>query len=287
MTVSASLFADDGTRLSFERSGAGPGTICFVPSHPFSARAVHAIPALDAALTRLAERYTVLIIETRGAGRAEHRPPYTLANMAEDILTVVQESGSRGCVLWGHRSAGIAVAMAAKRRPDLIGSVVLDGPFTTDAYTALLGGDRPAIYTRPIGEIDDILYRAVSRTIDEWMELAPESLRDAVLTEARASAPAEAWLESLAATTVFLRKSASVDPAIRFRLKQPLATLLPPAGLGGPPVEQLRAIAALNSQAIRIEGSDWWHAQHNADAAGPVVAALTTWINHLAQGAAA
>ena len=85
-----SLTSDDGVRIGIDQRGAGSPFVLFLPTHPLSARAVRATPALDALLDSLAQECTVAVAEVRGAGEAEARAPYHPQRFALDAVTILE-----------------------------------------------------------------------------------------------------------------------------------------------------------------------------------------------------
>lgn len=161
------------------RPGAGP-TLVFLHYWGGSARTWQ--PVVD----RLVGR-DVLTLDFRGSGRSSALPgPYTLEQLAEDTLAVLDDAGVGDHVLVGHSMGGkVAQLVAARRSPGLRG-VVLVAP----------GPARPAAEITP--EYQEGLSHAydsdgsVEGVRDHVLTATdlPGELKVQVLTDSRAAAPA-------------------------------------------------------------------------------------------------
>jgi pimeloyl-ACP methyl ester carboxylesterase len=112
----------NGTRLSVAVGGRGP-TLVLLHGWPQTGRVWRHVMA------PLAEEYTVVVPDLRGAGDSE-RPAdgYTKTNQAEDLRGVLRELGLSGpAVVAGHDiGAMVALAWAAAHPPDVAALVLLD-----------------------------------------------------------------------------------------------------------------------------------------------------------------
>ena len=71
-----------------------------------------------------------ILIDRPGTGWSDAGPfPRTTAREAEEIIAAIEQSGERGPFVWaGHSFGGLLVANIARRRPDLVHTVVLLDP---------------------------------------------------------------------------------------------------------------------------------------------------------------
>jgi pimeloyl-ACP methyl ester carboxylesterase len=99
------LTSKDGTRLAFERSGAGPAVILVVGA--FNARATGAPLAQT-----LADHFSVFNYDRRGRGESGDSPAYAIEREIEDLGALIAEAGGSACV-FGYSSGAILALRAA------------------------------------------------------------------------------------------------------------------------------------------------------------------------------
>ncbi|WP_263731179.1 alpha/beta fold hydrolase [Cellulomonas sp. SG140] len=122
-STDAASAAGSGLPTYDHRAGTGP-TLVLLHYWGGSAR------TWDAVVDRLPGR-DVLALDLRGWGRSQHLPgPYSLHQLAADVLGVIAEAGVREHVLVGHSMGGkVAQLVAAGRPAGLLGLVlVAPGP---------------------------------------------------------------------------------------------------------------------------------------------------------------
>ncbi|ELZ15229.1 alpha/beta hydrolase [Haloterrigena salina JCM 13891] len=113
----------DGVRLHYYRSG-GSGRP-FVVSHGITNDGRSRIPLVE----DLTDEYDVIAYDARGHGRsAAPDEQYTYADLADDLVGLVDALELEAPVLYGHSMGGTTVATAAAREPDLPQAVVLEDP---------------------------------------------------------------------------------------------------------------------------------------------------------------
>ena len=107
--------------------------------------------------TVLAQRLRVIAFDNRGVGRSDKpRGPYTLAELAEDAVAVLDAAGVSRAHLYGISMGGMVAQEAALRYPDRVRALVLGA---TSA-----GGERSA---PPDDETLDFLRRRPAMSADE------------------------------------------------------------------------------------------------------------------------
>ena len=108
-----------GTRLYYEDTGSGPVMLL---SHSWwcDGRQWPQVPVLvDAG-------YRVLNLDNRGHGQSEpHRQPFTLWDMADDLVAVLDHAEVDQAILVGLSIGGMASIRAALRYPDRVRALVL------------------------------------------------------------------------------------------------------------------------------------------------------------------
>lgn len=122
----ATVISNDGTRIAFDRIGAGPavilvdGAMCYRASGPMTSIA-----------KLLAARYTVFTYDRRGRGDSTNVQPYSVAREVEDLQALIAEAG--GSALVCGLSSGAALALEAAHRGAAIRKLALfEAPFFVD-----------------------------------------------------------------------------------------------------------------------------------------------------------
>ena len=110
-------------------------------------------------LAALRERYRVVTYDQAGTGRNRRELPadHSIAAMADEVLAVLDATGTPACHFVGHALGGLAGLDLAMRRPDRLSSLtVVNGWAAAHAHTrrcfemrlALLKHGGPAAYVR-------------------------------------------------------------------------------------------------------------------------------------------
>ena len=127
--------SNDGTRIAFDRTGAGPavilvdGAMCYRASGPMGPIA-----------TLLAQRYTVFTYDRRGRGDSTNVQPYAVEREVEDLQALIAEAG--GSALVCGLSSGAALALEAAHRGAPISKLALfEAPFFVDDTRTPLPAD--------------------------------------------------------------------------------------------------------------------------------------------------
>jgi len=116
----------DGGRIAFEVYGTGDPAIMFVP--PWSI--VHS-RIWKAQIPDFARRHRVIAWDARGNGRSDRpREPsaHSDESIAQDLLAVLDASGTDSAVLVGLSGAALPAIMVATEHPDRVLGLVLIGP---------------------------------------------------------------------------------------------------------------------------------------------------------------
>ena len=101
--MTQSIVSRDGTRIVFDRSGAGPAPV----------RVGGALTTRDvfAPLAQLEPHFTLYAYDRRGRGDSGDTPPYAVEREVEDVPAVIEATSGRAFV-FGH-SSGAALALQA------------------------------------------------------------------------------------------------------------------------------------------------------------------------------
>jgi pimeloyl-ACP methyl ester carboxylesterase len=138
----------DGTRIGFERLGAGPPLVVVHGGTADRSRWAPVAPTL-------AEWHTVLLVDRRGRGASGDNAqlPYSLGLEVDDLLAVVETAADRSgtpVALLGH-SFGALCSLEALLRTDRISRAVLyEPPFTSPELPVL----RPGVLQRMQRQLD-------------------------------------------------------------------------------------------------------------------------------------
>jgi pimeloyl-ACP methyl ester carboxylesterase len=124
----------DGTRIAFERSGAGPVLILV-------AAALANRDGTTKLAKALAQRFTVINYDRRGRGGSGDTPPYAIEREVDDIDALIEASGG-SALLFGSSSGAVLALEAASRLGARVAKLFLyEPPFITDASQPALPED--------------------------------------------------------------------------------------------------------------------------------------------------
>ncbi len=168
------IIADDGCRIRFDVSGAGP-TILLIPGLGGAASFWSTIVPL------LSNDFQVVAVDHRGAGRSD-RPdgPYRVAQIASDTVAILGKLGASRAHIVGHSTGGVVAQSIAIDLPQMVESLVISGSW-----------DRPDARFRQLFQARlEILLQAGPATYQrlthalgfpaEWLEHETQALERAV-----------------------------------------------------------------------------------------------------------
>jgi pimeloyl-ACP methyl ester carboxylesterase len=128
----ANVISKDGTRIAFERSGAGPALI--LVDGAFCSRAFGPMPKLA---PLLAQHFTVFMYDRRGRGASGDATSYAKEREVEDVAALIREAGGSAFVYGVSSGAALAIeAMASGLPIDRL--ALYEPPFMVDE-----GGRKP------------------------------------------------------------------------------------------------------------------------------------------------
>ena len=105
-------------RLHWEEAGDGPPVLLIMGLGMNATGWWRTIPALAG--------FRVLSFDNRGMGRSERVPgPYTVAEMADDAVSVLDDAGVERAHVYGISLGGMIAQEVALRHPDRVGALVL------------------------------------------------------------------------------------------------------------------------------------------------------------------
>ena len=163
----------DGLRLAYDVRGSGRnGTVVLAGGSgmpPLVWELCGLSEALDAA------GYQVLTYSARGVAPSEAPPPpYTIADLADDLAGLLVHLGISDCRLVGYSLGGFVAELMVRRRPDLIRCAVLLGSAGHPGPVALARCDAEAELVAALG----YLPAPFMRFTELMTSLPPSVLRD-------------------------------------------------------------------------------------------------------------
>jgi pimeloyl-ACP methyl ester carboxylesterase len=123
----SSTKSQDGTPISFDRSGSGPALILIEPAGHY-----RELSALNALVPLLAPDFTMYCYDRRGRGLSGDTLPYKPQREVEDLAALVEVAGGRAFA-YGYSSGALLALHAAARGVPLAGLVVLEPPLQGEA----------------------------------------------------------------------------------------------------------------------------------------------------------
>ena len=118
----------DGESIAYQHFGAGPGCIVIVSPWINHLEASWTIPENVAILQRLAAFSRVIYFDARGTGMSDRLAAVpTLEQRAEDILTVMDATGTERAALFGLLDGAALAAFCAATHPDRTDALVFCG----------------------------------------------------------------------------------------------------------------------------------------------------------------
>jgi len=138
----------DGTRIGFERLGAGPPLVVVHGGTADRSRWAPVAPALAA-------RRTVLLVDRRGRGASGEnaQSDYSLGVEVDDLVAVVEAAADRfgtPVALLGHSFGALCALEALLRTDRIVRAVLYEPPFATPGLPVL----RPGVLERMQRQLD-------------------------------------------------------------------------------------------------------------------------------------
>ncbi|MFN3428872.1 MAG: alpha/beta fold hydrolase [Candidatus Sericytochromatia bacterium] len=121
-----SVTSKDGTRIAYERTGAGPALI--LVDGAMCSRAMGPMAAIAQAMS---PHFTVYRYDRRGRGESGDTLPYAIEREVEDLAALIREAGG-SAHLFGVSSGGALALEAANQRLGVGKLAVFEVPFIVD-----------------------------------------------------------------------------------------------------------------------------------------------------------
>jgi pimeloyl-ACP methyl ester carboxylesterase len=130
---------NDGTSIAYRVGGEGPFDLLFIPGFVSHVELAFELPAARSFFDRLASFARVIFFDKRGMGLSDRGAgAYTIENVANDAIAVLDAVGSEQAALFGVSEGGPAAVMIAAAHPERVSSMVLYGTYAriteTDDY---------------------------------------------------------------------------------------------------------------------------------------------------------
>jgi pimeloyl-ACP methyl ester carboxylesterase len=126
----ARLASKDGTRIAFEKTGAGPGRVIIVSG----ALAHRTSPGVTPLAAELSEHLTVYTYDRRGRGESTDVQPYSVEREIEDIEAILNDAGGSAYLYGVSSGAALALQAAAKLGPTKVPRLAIyEPPYGQDA----------------------------------------------------------------------------------------------------------------------------------------------------------
>jgi len=173
----AHLRLRDGAELYYEKQGSGPA-LFLVPGLGGDGR------FWDANARELSRRFTVIVHDHRGTARSTHaRIKYSVEQMADDALQLIDELGFAKVHWCGHSTGGAMGQVLAISQPDRIDRLVLSATWAkSDAFFRRLFEVRAQVL-RELGPAAYLKSSALALNMPSWVR---DHDADLAATEAKA-----------------------------------------------------------------------------------------------------
>ncbi|GAA2996418.1 alpha/beta fold hydrolase [Streptosporangium longisporum] len=143
----ATATSRDGTRIGFERAGAGPALVLVDAAGGF-----RGFGPMGPLAERLADRFTVVTYDRRGRGESGDTPPYAVEREVEDLAAVIEAAGEPAFVHGFSSGAALGLLGAAAGLPIAMLSL-LEPPITLDRPSREDGAQREGDLAAEIDEL--------------------------------------------------------------------------------------------------------------------------------------
>ena len=129
---------------------------------------------------RFAEHFQVILHDQRGTGRSSRsHMKYSVEQMAEDLLAVMDDAGVERCYLLGHSTGGAIGQVMAVEEPDRLAGLVLYSSWTrSDAFFRRVMNARKALLSASDGGRAYVSARAFFVYPDWWINANEEKLAE-------------------------------------------------------------------------------------------------------------
>jgi pimeloyl-ACP methyl ester carboxylesterase len=135
----------DGTRIAYDRTGAGPALILVDGALQYQAFDQGRVELAD----RLAPYFTVISYDRRGRGESGDTLPYAVEREIEDIEALIDQAGGSAFLYGISSGAALAMEAAAKLGGKVKALAMYEAPYNSDPAAQQAWKE----YTRKLGEL--------------------------------------------------------------------------------------------------------------------------------------
>jgi pimeloyl-ACP methyl ester carboxylesterase len=180
------VISRDGTRIAYERTGAGPALIAVDPAGSY-----RALRPMRPPVELLAADFTVYLYDRRGRGDSTDTAPYAVEREVEDLAALIAEAGGTA-LLYGMSSGSLVALHAAASGLPVPGIALLEPPYV---------GGAPAGPSPETAELTRLVEAGRRREAVDYFQRTVVG----VPAEALAGTPPHVWaaLEAIAPTLVY------------------------------------------------------------------------------------
>ncbi len=124
----------DGVNIGYQVLGEGPLDLVFVPGLLSQIDLIWTLPAAARFFERLASFSRLILYDKRGQGVSDPLTgPPSLEQDMEDLIAVLDATGSERAALFGYSEGGPMSALCAATHPDRVSALILCGTFASGA----------------------------------------------------------------------------------------------------------------------------------------------------------
>lgn len=131
----------DRIRVAYHVSGIGAPLLLLFPYHVNDLVRNWSVPVHRQAIRDLAEHFTVINLDLRGAGQSQRDdvPSLTLDGLCEDVRAVLRDTGFDGAAVFAMGSSTLVAAHLAVTSPQTVSRLVLLGAGESETSERLFG----------------------------------------------------------------------------------------------------------------------------------------------------
>lgn len=204
-----SVATSDGVRIAYEIRGEGE-PLALVHGLAYDRRGWGRLPDL------LAERFRVVLIDNRGVGESDAPPgPYTVPQMAADVLAVLDDAGLERTHLFGVSLGGYIAQELVLTRPNRVEKLVLCSTAPGGPRAHPMPQQTVDVFARyPAMEREAGLRMFVENSLGErGVRERPDLVEEILAYRLEHAPPVEAWVAQAAAGATYANddRVASID----------------------------------------------------------------------------
>ena len=179
----------DGTLISYEVYGAGEPTLVFV--HGWSCDSRY----WRNQISPFSQKHKIVLVDLAGHGHSGvTREKYSMKAFGEDILSVVEATGSQDIILIGHSMGGAVIAEAARLMPQRVKGIIgvdtyenIEYPLSPEEFDQMIAPLQKDFQSGTRQFVQQMLSPNTDANLREWiiadMSAAPPSIALSAMEE--------------------------------------------------------------------------------------------------------